>query len=173
MKWSSLAVAQAFCLITTSVFGQTQGETVTRPEDFNFVYKHGYWGKNTLDTFKGTYTKDLVSIVHPTATTKLILSHDEMNQIYQKMCEIDFFSYPDTFVSSVPDSVMPIAVEPYCIYYFKTLCDSQYKEVYWQADLCYKDEKAKKLEALKDFINAIISSKSEYKKLPASEGAYE
>ena len=53
-----------------------------------------------LDTFKGTYTKDMV--MDPSITVPLSLSEEEMDRIYQKMVEIDFFNYPDKFSVSVP-----------------------------------------------------------------------
>ena len=34
---------------------------IQKPDDFNFIFMYGVGGKNEIDTFKGTYTKDMVT----------------------------------------------------------------------------------------------------------------
>jgi hypothetical protein len=54
----------------------------------NIVFKYGYDYRNELNTFNGTYTKDL--IIDGTATTRLILSQEELSYVQSKLSDIDF-----------------------------------------------------------------------------------
>ena len=68
------------------------------PGDFGFVLRYGYGGfsrKNVLDTFAGTFTKDM--IVDPSITTELRLSPEDLADIYRRMVEIDIWDYPAVF----------------------------------------------------------------------------
>ena len=71
------------CLISSSLFlyltgcdniSPAKGSADNTPQesDFNFIFKYGVSGRNTLDTFKGTYTKDMV--LDPAITIELTLS---------------------------------------------------------------------------------------------------
>ena len=66
-----------------------------RKGDFNLLFKYGVGAKNVLDTFDNTYTKDMV--IGSPITIRLYLSDEEIEQIRQKMFEIGFFSYPESF----------------------------------------------------------------------------
>ena len=66
--------------------------------NFNLIFQYGVGARNELNTFEGTYTKDM--IMDPPITVNLTLSKEELDIIYQKMIEINFFGYPDEF--SVP-----------------------------------------------------------------------
>ncbi len=150
----------------------TSGES-----NFNLIFAYGVEAKNNLDTFKGTYTRDMV--YGPHITINLYLSKNELDRIYQKMVEIDFFDYPDNFSVSVsPGEAWMLT--PYSSYYFKVKHDSKIKELWWDDnkfwkkgdELTYEDEKAKKLKELIELIINIIESKEEYMKLPTPRGGY-
>ena len=59
------------------------------PSSFNLIFKYGVRARNELNTFNGTYTKDMV--MDPSITVNLSLSKEELDRIYQKMIKIDFF----------------------------------------------------------------------------------
>ncbi len=145
--------------------------------NFDLIFEYGVGAKNKLDTFKETYTKDMV--VDPSITMDLYLSKNELDRIYQKMVEINFFDYHDNFSVSVsPGEAWMLT--PYSSYYFKVKHDSKIKELWWDdnkfwmegGNLTYKDEKAEKLKELIELIRNIIESKEEYTKLPTPRGAY-
>jgi hypothetical protein len=138
--------------------------------NFNFIFKYGIGARNELDTFKGTYIKDM--IIDASITVKLSLSEEEMERIYQKMMEIDFFSYLDRFKLAIPAGEPTGIVTPYSTYYFKVEHDSQYKELWWGDEITNPDEKADKLRELITLIRNIIESKEEYKKLPEPRSGY-
>ena len=137
---------------------------------FNLIFKYGVMARNELDTFQGTYTKDMV--MDPSITVNLALSEEELARIYQKMLEIDFFGYPDEFSVSVPSGEAVGMVTPYSSYYFKVEYDSKIKELRWEDEIINKDEKADKLRELIKLIRDIIEAKEEYKKLPSPTSGY-
>jgi hypothetical protein len=65
------------------------------PGDFGFVLAYGVTARNVLDTFAGTFTKDLV--VDPSVTTDLGFSSGELERLYRRMVEIDIVDYPRDF----------------------------------------------------------------------------
>ena len=161
---ASLALVVAL-LGTVGCFNRTPEES-----NFNLIFKYGVGAKNILDTFQGTYTKDMV--MDPSITVELSLSEEEMDRIYQKMVEIDFFNYPDKFSVSVPPSESFGILTPYPSYYFKVEYNSQIKELWWEDEIHNKDEKADRLRELIKLITDIVESKEEYKKLPSPRSGY-
>ncbi len=138
--------------------------------NFNLIFKYGVGAKNILDTFEGTYTKDMV--MDPSITANLSLSEEELDRIYQKMVKIDFWSYPDKFsITPSPGESYGI-VTPYYSYYFKVEYDSKIKELRWEDEITNEDDKADKLRELIKLIRDIIESKEEYQKLPAPTSGY-
>lgn len=150
----------------------------TSAANFNLTFKYGVGAENVLDTFQHTYTADMV--VDPDVTIPLVLSNNELDLIYQKMMEIDFFSYPTIFNIPNPKG---ISVIPYPTYYFKVAYNGQTKELTWEdktgysdpvpsTSAVYKDEEAEKLKDLINLIYKILGSKEEMKKLPKPRGGY-
>lgn len=175
------ALSQKFLVVLiifgVVLFGVKQLEETPKinvKSNFNFIFKYGVDARNMLNTFEKTYRKDM--IVDPFITVELSLPNEELDSIYQKMIEIDFFNYPDTFSIYLPGKGYGIHT-PYYSYYFKVECDSIIKELWWEDKIEYydkklKDEKAKKLKELIKYIINIIESKEEYKKLPKPRGGY-
>lgn len=146
-----------------------QQTTETTDADFNLVFKYGVGSRNELNTFEQTFTKDM--IIDPPITIALSLTKNELDKIYQKMTEINFFDYPDTF-SVFLDSEEGGFFIPYPTYYFRVEYNSNIKELLWHDNILTEDEKATKLRELFKFIRNIIESKEEYKELPPAQGGY-
>jgi hypothetical protein len=136
----------------------------------NLIFKYGVTAKNELDTFKGKFTKDMIT--DPSITIELSLSEQEMDRIYKKIVEIEFFNYPDRFKVNVPPGELTGMVTPYSTYYFKVEYDSQVKELWWGDEITNPDQKAEKLRELIMLIRNIVESKEEYKKLPEPRSGY-
>ena len=135
--------------------------------NFSLIFRFGYGGGgNVLDTFNNTFKHDMINL--QPVMTSLSLSEEDLNKIYQKMFEIDFFNYPDIF------SITGDGHEtPYETYYFKVELNSNVKELLWEDDIPGEDIKAEKLIELIELIEDIIYSKAEYKELPEPVGGYE
>ena len=122
----------------------TTGQPGCQPEsNLNLIFRYGIGARNELDTFQGTYTKDMIRDLP--ITVNLALSEEEMDRIYQKMVEINFFNYPDQFSVSVPIGEPTGMVTPYASYYFKVDYNSQIKELRWEDKITNPNEKADRL----------------------------
>ena len=128
----------------------------------NIVFKFGVVARNELNTFDGTFTKDL--IIDGTITTRLILSKEELNQIQKRFIDIGFFGYPETFPSRG-------AVTPRSDYYIKVQNGSTVKEVTWYSD-SVSDTRTEDLRQLNSLLTDMIMEKLEYKLLPPANGGY-
>lgn len=137
---------------------------------FNFIFRYGVGARNELNTYKGTYTKDMINAAP--ITVVFPLTAEEMAQIRQKMEEIDFFSYPDEFTVSVPPEGTVTRVTPNDSYSFKVAYGAQVKELKWDAAILNRDERADKLKELIKLITGIIESKPAYRGLPPPKGGY-
>lgn len=103
-------------LFTSCAAPATTAVFTPRHSDMNFIFKYGIGAKNILDTFQNKFTKDLIQA--PSVTTALYLTDEDMERIYQKMVEINFFSYPDEFAVNVPAGGLATVLTPYASYYF-------------------------------------------------------
>jgi hypothetical protein len=140
------------------------------PTNFNFFFKYGVGARNVLDTFKGTFSKDMVNA--PGITIDLVFSPTEMDSIYQKMVEIDFFNYPDEFTVVPPENGITSIVTPFNTYYFEVEYGDGFKTLEWVAEITNPDPKADNLRELIHLIQGIIESKPEYQALPKPSGGY-
>ena len=142
----------------------------SRPSDYNILFKYGYSKAmiNKLNTFNGTYTKDLGT--DPPITVEFRLTDEDIERIYQKMVEIDFFCYPEKFVIPIPDGEIVRVDSNYLQYYFRVECNNKVKIVQWSDHIVYKNEDAEKLRWLTGLIIDLIESKDEYWDLPSTRG---
>lgn len=170
MKYLSLAllVITLFAVILTSCSKSIS--TPIRDSNFNFIFKHGVYGANILDTFQNTYTKDMVP--DPPVTANMYFTQEDMDMIYQKMKDIGFFNYPTDFNDRIPAGSPIGIVTPSSSYYFKVEFDKKVKELTWYAGRVYQDDMAKDLESLINLITQIIYSKDEYKRMPTPTSVY-
>jgi hypothetical protein len=170
---NGIAIIGAVILIGVVVYffaSKTGPLPTTQPTSFNFDFRYGVGAKNELDTFEKTYTRDM--IVDPSVKIKMELTDGEMVEIYQKMMEINFFDYPDKFSVTVPAGESFGMETPCSSYYFKAAYKSTIKEVSWDDCITYKDQGADKLRELIRYIENVIESKEEYKRLPTPRGSY-
>jgi len=140
--------------------------------DFNLIFRYGVGAKNELNTFEGTYTRDMIS--DPSITVPLSLAEEEQDRIYKKMVEINFFDYPEKFSLTVAPGESVGMVTPYMTYYFRVEYDSRIKEVRWEDEIINinENEKADKLRELIKLITDIIEAKEEYQRLPEPTSGY-
>jgi hypothetical protein len=164
MKTTLLIIALAFIFLSCTDSG-------TSPEnrDFNVKLRYGIGARNELNTFQNTYTKDL--ILDGTITVSFVVSDEELHQIRNKMYEIGFISYPDTFVAVTADTIIQM-VQPHPTYDLEVKLKSSIKHLYWDDAIINQNVQAIKLRELISLIRIIIESKPEYVKLPPARGGY-
>ena len=83
---------------------------------------------NELDTLNGSFAKNMVR--GRPVWTRLDLSQEELDIIYQKLVDIDFFSYPRVFYPT-HESDKRGAGTPFSIYYLEYKNETGTKIVQW------------------------------------------
>ncbi|MEN6461145.1 MAG: hypothetical protein ABFC94_07240 [Syntrophomonas sp.] len=160
---------------TTNVAVGQQVSTDNNKNEFNFILQYGILAKNQIDTFNGTYTKDLISA--GTKTIKLRLTDTELSDIKEDMEQICILDYPEKFTPEINRYVTPNIT-----YHLKINIDGISKEVHWEDYNCFDTpEIAKPVEPVEATklrnalikIIKIIEQKEEYKKLPQPVGGYD
>lgn len=167
---AAIVLAAGLLLATGCGSGVKSAETAP-PEDFNFILKYGVGAKNVLDTFAGTFTKDLVNA--RTVTTRLTLTPEEMAAVYAEMRRLNIFAYPEEFAPRQNG----LYITPHPTYYLKVQMDGKVKEIYWEditgeQNLSAQPQEAVQLRNLIDKIVRMIEAKEEFKQLPQPEGVY-
>jgi len=139
--------------------------------DFNLILRYGVGAKNELNTLKGTYTKDMVN--RPSITTRLCFTQEELDAIYLKTLEIDFYNFPRRMYSPPEGGIMGM-VTPYCTYYLEVRNDATIKIMKWsdQFTTTTESEKYDDIMELVRLIIEIIESHPEYQKLPEPTAGY-
>jgi hypothetical protein len=169
----ALAIAlQLACGALGSAAAPTAGKGYP-PEpgsDFGFRLESGACFTDVLDTFKGTFTKDLIS--DPPITIPLRLSGAQMQAVYAKMMEIAFFDYPDVFAIPTPRFNQPWLIQtPAERYHIVVRSGGTTKTLDWKDEIVKPSSlEADNLRALFKMIEAMISGSPEYKQLPARSG---
>jgi hypothetical protein len=139
--------------------------------DFNLLLRYGVGAKNELNTLKGTYTKDMVN--RPSITTRLCLTREELDAIYLKALEIDFYNFPRRMYSPPEGDIMGM-VTPYCTYYLEVRNGTTIKILRWTNQYTTTTEH-EKYDDIMEFVHTIIEiihSHPEYKKLPEPTAGY-
>ena len=139
------------------------------PSDFNFSIQFGIQKKNEINTFKGTVTKDLV--VDGTTTTKLILTEEEMKDIYKKMKEMNITETKEF----TPKTLFGkrCTLEPYGEDEWEIKMNGETISHYISGEYCEPTNDAKQLLELRNYVFNIVKSKDEYKSLPEPNGGYD
>jgi len=136
------------------------------------VFCYGVGAKNILDTFEGTFTKDLIG--DPPITIRMWLTDEEINRIERKLDEIGFFDNSTLTLYHIPDAGGVVGIQtPYSTCYLKVQDGTHVKEWSWIDQYVFPKTEAKEnLDDLSDLIQSIIMAKPEYQKLPKPRGGY-
>ena len=174
MNLRTLAVAAALAVLALAGCSGLGGHdpspspTSTDRTLDGLVFAFGFGAKNILDTEAGTFTADMI-LASP-ITVPMTLTQEEMARIARKVEEIDFFSYPESYVT--PDDGRGGRGEPHDTYIFRIATSRGTKVVEWEDGLFNDDQRAAMLRDLAGLIKEIIMAKPEYKRLPSPEGGY-
>ncbi len=162
---------------------QDKSEITTYSTTSNIIFRYGSSGappspdpdtftkhSNELDTFKGIFTKDMVN--KDPALIMMDLTQEELDVIYQKMVDIDFFSYPGSFHPQFEGSVIG-STDPFLAYYLEYQNETGSKVVYWDTQfVAPEDTQYKNLRELAHLIVEIIQAKPEYQELSEPTAGY-
>ena len=167
-RWSVILAIVVVSVVAALMLANVQLQyryVAPRKSEFNLLFKYGVAAMNELDTFNNTYTKDLV--MNPPITTGLYLSDEEIGRIAQKMVDIDFFNYPESFPPSTERFLTPSTE-----YYLKVQNGTMVKEVSWNSNSQLTGSLEDGLLQLVNCITDIVEQRPEYKALPPPMGGY-
>lgn len=173
-RLSFLTISAAFLLLgiilVSTPLIQEESEIATSS---NIIFRYGISGAkhlNELNTFKGIFTKDMVN--KEPVLTKLDFTQKEIDTIYDKMVDIDFFSYPRAFHPKLEGDVIG-ELTPFAIFYLEYRDGSRIKVVQWNTKYwAPEDTEYQNLKELASLIIELIQDKPEYQKLPEPTAGY-
>lgn len=139
------------------------------PSDFNFSLQFGIQKKNEINTFEGMLTKDLIA--DGVATGDLILTEEEMEDIYERMREIKIAEPKDFTPEPVNGEVC--TQEPYEEDEWNIVINGETITHSISGSFCEPTADAKQFIELRNEVVNQIKRKVEYKSLPKSRGGYE
>jgi len=139
------------------------------PNDFGFSVLFGIGKKNKFNTFKETVTKDLIE--DGTTTVDLVLTEEEMNEIYERMKEINIRETKELVPKPINDSIC--SQEPYEEDEWKITINGETITHSVSGTYCEPTNDAIQLIELRKFVLSKIESKEQYIELPDSKGGYD
>lgn len=169
-----LALFALLLFVVVGVVAYSQERNKTQSPDteqtisisFNLIFKYGVGARNVLNTFDGTFTKDM--IVDDPITIPLELTSAELEGIHQKIDELDLFREQekyqgDIFTLSTPCSSYDLYVES----------GGVQKRLTWDCENPVSNSSENpELDIFTEYIRSIVESKEAYKKLPEPQGGY-
>lgn len=161
-----LCIALFISLVSCANNSQAHG---TAPDDFNFSLCFGVDGKNKLDTYKETFTKDLV--IDGTETIDFAIPKEEKQRIYEALLQYGIDQMPDDL------SVDDYYLTPANHLIFTYTCQNRTKEIvwsngYWSEDDSLPEQNNRFLRFVK-IICEYIQETDQYKNMSPSRGGYD
>ncbi len=145
------------------------------PADFAFTAAYGFYAKNVLDTFTGTFTKDIIAPPKPNPTITFRLSAEEMARLYQALVQIGILSYPSVFTPDAEQEAKTGVhhfVDPHPTYSLRVRAVGQERSVLWEDQGLSSAPKAAALRNWFNMLQRMIEARPEYKAMPPTEGGY-
>jgi hypothetical protein len=161
------AVGCTSATATTSV-AAAPALPAAQPADFGFVASYGAYGKNRLDTFAGTFTKDIINPAKPNPTATLRLTADQMATLYQDLRVMEFQDFPESLDPGNTDMTASTPTS----YRLDILAGGVSKTVSFAHGDLPKTKQAKDLVAWFEKLRGMIEATPEYKQMPPLEGGY-
>ena len=158
-----IAVLATLSYGTPESEGEVVASDVTPVLDVYMEYGMG----NILDTFSGTYTKDLVC--DPDTTAAFALSPSDLDTILALANEVGFFDCPDTLRSPPGWGMSPNAGPD--VLRLKIGDRDHTVTSFYPSDP--ESEYPRRILQLRSLIRDIVESKEEYEALPCPRGAYQ
>jgi len=135
--------------------------------DFGLIFDDS--NGNRLDTFAGTYTKDLIAL--PDTTITMFLPAADLDSIYEAMIRIRFFDTAEPF----PSLRVTNAIEPNTIQRLRARAGSVERELVWDSGTWAHGpitDDGKRLVELNRLIQRRIEAQPECQRLPRGVGGY-
>ena len=147
------------------------------PEDFGFVAAYGVMGRNVIDAFQGTFTKDL-GLTKERVTTSLSLPPQALKTLYHDLVLMQGqWQVFTTAFSPDPDPANTGTTTYTSTYYTYRLewqaAGFRSLPIVWDDSALSTDSKAVALRGWFKDLQQMIEATPEWKALPPMEGGYE
>lgn len=137
------------------------------PKDFNFTYKYGANGKESIDTYNEILKYDSVEGI---IELEFKLSTEEKNQIYLKMSQSNFMQIPSIFPRLLKADINPISISELIAEYQNEKNDVQWStlnfNIFNLEDPTEGNEELKTIREIGNFIEQIINERLKNMDLP-------
>ena len=139
-------------------------------DEFNFRLNFNVMGREQIDTYKNTFTKD--HVMNGIKTIGFGIPVEVKDDIYRLMKEIDIMSFPDTLENA------GLNVTPSSDYKLTVTMDGNTKTIIWKDGIYpgmsddlprYNADFLKLVKYIQDF----IYQTDEYKNMPEANGGYQ
>jgi len=148
------------------------------PTDFNFTLKFGYAGKNVIDTYQGTFTKDL--IINGTETIPFVIPEEKMKEIYASFVANSIIDLPGDIntAAEIPIEAITVWTTPADSYSLIYTCKGVTQTILcedggpWDADTG-PPEVYHRLKGFISFVREYIYSTEDYQNMSPAEGGYD
>ncbi len=151
-------------MIGCCIFSSPSG--VSHDVQFVQIFMHTN-ALDELDTFRGTYQKDLIP---GTVKTTMWLTTREQDIIANALDHYRFFSLPDTIYKRPTYQSVEPDLGPQML---RIKYKNQDKTVVWDSPIDPHNKSKYFIERLTQLIWDIVTSKPEYKALPPTKGGYQ
>jgi hypothetical protein len=149
------------------------------PKDFAFKLNFGVGGISCMDTYKNTFTKDLVDSKNgkpSTATRALVIPPEQMLAIYGEFLSLKIADLPSDLNAGWENETELIGVSPSSQYTLTYTCDGVTRTIAFDESKPWPESAAPKnddrLTAFARFISSYIGSTKEYASMPPAVGVY-
>jgi hypothetical protein len=133
--------------------------------NFGFTFEFGSCNVDVLDTFGGTFTRDMM--VENDITVPLALTDAQMRTIYRMMVEIGFFDYPAVFAIPTPKNEAIGIATPAMAFKITVINGDITKTLSWKDEIIDPTTpEADKLRTLLWLIIGMIQENPVYQELP-------
>jgi hypothetical protein len=140
-------------------------EMPARAADFAFTFEFSVCYREVLDTFDGTYTRQIAG--EPDVHGPMVLNAEQMQAVYDKLVAIDFWSYPAEY--RVPAAEVVAVVSPYYRYALTVRNDGTTHAVAWTDDIVDPAPlEAVRLRELFTSLVRMVKATPEFQALPSA-----
>jgi len=138
-----------------------------RQPNFAFHFEYGSCLVETFDSSSGSFIHDM-GPSEPAITIPLALGEGEMEAIFQKMVKIDFFGYPESFVTTSTGGDPVGMVTPAMHYSLRVQNGDRSHSVSWTDEITGPvTQETENLRQLFQMIVMILEEQPEVRELPA------
>ena len=164
----------AVCMLVGLAY---RNASIEMPDNFGFSIDFGTYGKNNIDTYNNTFTKDLISA--GTKTIHFTIPADKMREIFEAFIEHRIYELPNDINAEVELVIGEryTSWEPSERYSLTYTFNNETRTIVcedggpWYADSGPPDSRDR-LVAFVAFISEYILNTNEYRRMPHAVGGY-